>query len=507
MIDFNEELIYGFTNTLLSAGFDELAGTPECHREWWRLCCSKHKRIAIAAPRGHAKTTAITKSFVLASVLFKERKFVVIVSDTYRQACMFLAEIKNVLLTNDNLRALFEIEDFDKEREDDIVVKTKDSKFRIIAVGSEQKVRGFLWEGMRPDLIVGDDMENDELVMNPERRDKFRTWFVNALLPILSERGIVRIVGTILHMDSLLERFMPKDRDINTENMPTKSVMKKPKNGWMGVRYRAHDAASPMESTHILWPAKWSKDRLEDVRQIYLGQGNPEGYSQEYLNRPIDAKSAFFRVDDFQDFTERDHELPFLHYPTYLSIDTAFSTEQRRDWTVAGIGSTDETGLLYLRHLVRDRIDSKEVVDTILRLHDRYKFSILLIGKGSYEKSIGPFLKERMAQRGIFFHIEAIPETTDKRQRAQGIRARMRSGGCKFDKQRNWYPDLEQELLEFDRGTHDDQVDMLSLFGMYLDKMMTAPTHKEIEDEEWELENSRLAETDLFSGRSAMTGY
>ena len=81
----------------------------------------------------------------------------------------------------------------------------------------------------------------------------------------------------------------------------------------------------------------------------------------------------------------------------------------------------------------------------------------------------------------------------------------MRSGGCKFDKQRNWFPELEQELLEFDRGTHDDQVDMMSLFGMYLDKLMTAPTTKEIEDEEWELENTKMMEFDM--GRSLTTGY
>ena len=46
----------------------------------------------------------------------------------------------------------------------------------------------------------------------------------------------------------------------------------------------------------------------------------------------------------------------------------------------------------------------------------------------------------------------------------------------------SWYPDFEQELLEFDRGKHDDQVDMMSLFGMYLDKMMTAPNHRQIAD-------------------------
>lgn len=505
------ELIYGFTGSLLSSGFDEPAPTPDCHRDWWELCCSKFKRVAIAAPRGHAKSTAITKAYTLASVLFRDRSYVLVVSDTYKQAVLFLGEIKRELLMNHDLRELFGVQNLkEMDREDDIIVTMTDGHmFRITAVGSEQKVRGLLWNGKRPDLIVGDDMENDELVMNPERREKFRTWVMNALLPVLSERGIIRIVGTILHMDSMLERFMPKDRDLNTVVSfdELKRSMKHPKNGWMGVRYSAHDGVDPDVAQKFLWPIKWSKERLNDVRQIYLGQGNPEGYSQEYLNRPIDAKHAFFRVTDCQDFGEIDHQLPWDHYPTYLSIDAAVTTANRRDWTAFGIGSTDEQGLLYLRHIIRDRLDSLDTVNTVMQLHDRYKFQVLLIGKGTLEKSLGPFLKEKMAKLGKYFHIEAIAESVDKRQRAQGIRARMRAGGVKFDKKRSWYPELEQELLEFDRGTHDDQVDMMSLFGMYLDKLIDAPSAKEIDDVEWEAENSRSLEFQFGEGRNASTGY
>lgn len=501
------DLIYGFAGSLLAGGFDEPAPTPDCHREWWDLCCSKYKRVAIAAPRGHAKSTAITKAYTLAAVLFRDRKYVLIVSDTYRQAVLFLGELKSALSTNDDLRALFGVESFEMDREDDIIVKMSDGyKFRITALGSEQKVRGLKWLDQRPDLIVGDDMENDELVMNPERREKFRVWFLSALLPTMNERGIVRIVGTILHMDSLLEGFMPPDRHPLTEHSPVKNWLTKPRNGWMGVRYRAHDGAEPASATVFLWPSKWSKARLQDVYDMFAGQGNSDGYAREMLNRPIDAKSAFFRMSDFQDWGENDTTLPFDKYPTYLSVDCALTTKERRDWSVFGIGTTDEQGMLYLRHVIRDRLDSRDIVDTIIRLHDRYRFSVLLIGKGQIEKAIGPFLRESLAKRGKYIHIEAIPEVVDKRSRAQSIRARMRSGGCKFDKRRAWYPDFEQELLEFDRGTHDDQVDMMSLFGMYLDRLLDAPTQKEIDDEEWEAENQKYVDF-AMTGRSLITGY
>jgi hypothetical protein len=160
-------------------------------------CVAPHKRVAIAAPRGHAKSTAITKCYTLAATLFRTADYILIVSDTYNQACLFLGEIKRELIQNQDLVDLFELkkdEDgntvLEMDRENDIIVAFKDGhQFRITALGSEQKVRGLLWNGRRPNLIVGDDLENDEIVMNPERRDKFKQWIQNALLPCLVRKG------------------------------------------------------------------------------------------------------------------------------------------------------------------------------------------------------------------------------------------------------------------------------------------------------------------------------
>lgn len=500
-------LIKGFVGSILSNSFDEPAPIPICHEEWWSLCCSNHKFVAIAAPRRHAKSTAITKGYTLACVLFRERNFVLVVSDTYKQAVLFLGEIKRELEANDDLRSLFGIKKFLTEREDDIIVECDDEyQFRIMALGSEQKVRGLLWDGKRPDLIVGDDLENDEIVMNPDRREKFRNWIDNALIPCMNKRGVVRFVGTILHMDSMLNRLMPDDRSNNTIHEGLKSYMVKESkkglnSGWMSVRYAAdHD-----EDDLVLWPGKWSKKELTVIFQNLKEKGNPEGYYQEYRNRPIDPTNSFFKKDDFVEFDDRDYERDWGYSPTYLSCDLALTTKERRDWCAFGVGSLDDTGLLYIRHVVHERLDSKDIVDTIARLQERFKFNTLLIGKGSLEKSIGPFLKDEIRRRGKFLHLEAIPETVDKRMRAQPIRGRLRAGGVRFNKRAKWYGPFEQEMLEFDRGTHDDQVDMMSLFGMFLDHLQDAPTHKEVEEIEYDMEYNK---PNLFDyGRNSLTGY
>jgi hypothetical protein len=59
-VKLNADIIEGFVQSLLAPSFDDPTSTPAFHRELWELCCSDHNLVAIAAPRGHAKSTAIS---------------------------------------------------------------------------------------------------------------------------------------------------------------------------------------------------------------------------------------------------------------------------------------------------------------------------------------------------------------------------------------------------------------------------------------------------------------
>lgn len=120
------DTISGFSCSLLQRNFDGAVETPDCHMEWWQLCCSKDRYVAIAAPRRHAKTTAITTTYTLACLLFRERSYALIVSDTVTQAVQFLGDIKRELLNNDQLRSLFKIKEFVKDADDDFICICED---------------------------------------------------------------------------------------------------------------------------------------------------------------------------------------------------------------------------------------------------------------------------------------------------------------------------------------------------------------------------------------------
>lgn len=502
------DVLKGFVGSVLSTKFDDAVKTPDFHLEGWDLFCSKKRLVALSAPRGHAKTTGMTVSYGLATLLFRERKFMIVVSDTEAQSTLFLGMFKDQLLENPTIAELFglkrDVENkvvFIKDTETDIIVQFEDGhKFRIIAKGAEQKLRGLNWNGTRPDIILCDDMENDELVMNKDRREKMRRWFFSALLPCLSSEGIIRVVGTILHMDSLLERLMPQPYQKTSHQEPLKLWSEKSvAGGWWSIKYRAHDS----DFSNILWPEKFSKQRLQEIREGFVAQGIPDAYSQEYLNVPLDESVAYFKRNDFKYIDEEDRKLPLKYY---ITVDLAISESERADYSVFIIAGVDENKKIHVKNVIRERLDGRDIVDTIIELQRVYDPEAVGIEDMQVSKSIGPFLREEMVRRNVWPTIVQLKHGgKDKIARARSIQARMRAGAVKFEKNGDWYQTFEDELTRFPRDTHDDQVDAFAYLGMMLNMLIEAPTKEQLEDElyEEEYESSGISN----SGRSYVTGY
>lgn len=500
------EIVKGFVSTVLSQGFDGAVESPKFHEEAWDLCCSTNRFVAIAAPRGHAKSSAVTLGYGLSTLLFRERKFMLLVSDTEAQSALFLGAFKQALQDNKDVAELFDLRlndkgqvAFIKDTENDIIVEFNDGhKFRIIAKGAEQKLRGLIWNGSRPDIIMCDDMENDELVMNKDRREKMRRWFKGALLPCLSDTGIVRMVGTILHMDALLERLMPAENDRKTVTKGLKQYSTA-RTMWVAVKYKAHNE----DFTELLWPQKKDAKEFKMLYEEAVRDGTTDIYSQEYLNRPLDMANTYFKKMDFLPTTKDEKARKMLHYVT---VDLAISLDQRADYSVFLVAGVDENKIIHIKQVIRERLDGREIVDTLLTLQRLYDPVAVGIEDMQVSKSIGPFLREEMIAQNVYLNLYPMKHGgKDKYSRARSIQARMRAHGCRFDKDSDWYPTFEDELMRFPRDKHDDQVDTFAYLGMMLDKLIEAPTREEQEEEDY---HDELAKSDATgTGRSTTTGY
>ena len=478
--------VKGFTVGLLAASYDNPKPIPSFHEEMWELCCSRDPKVAIAAPREHAKSTAITHAYTLTMMLTGAKDFCLLVSDTESQASGFLVDIKSEVESNEVLRKECGVKKILKDTETNIIVLMQDGrKWRIQAKGSEQKVRGIKWMNKRPDLIVCDDLENDEIVMNPERREKFRKWFMNALIPCGSDNCLIRVVGTILHLDSMLNRLMSNKT-------------------WETLFYEAEDG----NFKNLLWPEKFSEERLRAIYEDYSEEGNPEGYSQEYRNQPVDIKKAFFNKDFFYDF-ERDKEgneiIPNLEY--FAAADFAISEKEKADFTVIIVGGMSPEGILHIVNVNRFKGDSERIIDELIATQKHWKPNLFTFETAKIDKAIGPFLEREQLRKKVYLNILKVTPTQSKTMRARSIQAMHKAGAIKYDKETEWYPAFNAELMMVadsgPRGKHDDQFDCFAYLGLTINQHYEAQSDEELEQEEYD----EVFEQYHDQGRDHHTGY
>ena len=506
-IKLTADIIEGFASSCLVKFFDEASPFADFHREWWELCCSNDKFVAVCAPRGHSKSTTISVVYTLAAMLFRERRYALIVADTETQANLFLRQIKQIINESEEIHQLFGLKlneknevDFKKDTETDIIVPFLDGKqFRIMAKGAEQKLRGLLFDGGRPDLIIIDDLMNEELVMNKDRRDKLRRWVYGSLIPCRSERGIIRFVGTPMNLDDPLERMMPRENAKDTVVEDLKVWSKRKIGMWRTVKYRAHN----QDYSKLLWPQRKTKQFFEELRSDFIERGMPEVYACEYLCNPVDDSIRYFRKGDFLPMTEEDRK---KNKTFYITADLAVSEKDRADYTAIVVGGLDSNGQLHIINTVRERLSGDEIVATLLSLQKIYNPVAVGIEDTQISKALGPYIYRTMAETGVYMNITMLkPHRQDKLQRARSIQARMRAGMVKFDKNADWWLTFEDECMNFPRARHDDMVDALAYQGILIDRMAEGLTQEEEQEEEYEEE---VRESGLHEqGRNTVTGY
>ena len=137
---------------------------------------SRRAKVAIAAPRGHAKSTIVSLVYVLWCVLYDKEKLILIASNTTEQANTLLKDIKHQLRFNPLISS-----DFPEICRAKRPKPWRDNKIQlpngamICVYGAGQSPRGIKNDKDRPGLIIADDLENEEQVESEEQREKLRS--------------------------------------------------------------------------------------------------------------------------------------------------------------------------------------------------------------------------------------------------------------------------------------------------------------------------------------------
>ena len=254
-------------------------------------------REAIIAPRGSAKSTAIT-IVVLYWAAFKLRRFVLWTSETASQVEELVASFIDELDSNMELLedfphlapALDQRNQFVKYTDRDVVLK---SKFRLSARGKRKATRGLRRGADRPDVIICDDAEGEDSVGDTQY-PKTRHWLTRVIGPAMAASGDIFWMNTLIDWTSATGALMRGEEDwTRTWNVKHLEIeWDETPNG------KKVDPTLPYEGEeelthHLLWPGMWPQERID----AYRAEFGEISYMFELRNRPLSDAAKVFSKD------------------------------------------------------------------------------------------------------------------------------------------------------------------------------------------------------------------
>ena len=218
-----------------------------------------------------------------------------------------------------------------------------------------------------------------------------------------------------------------------------------------------------------LWPEWFDKQHwaLYEPRPGDDNSPNPRTWAALYQQRPRPETGNQFEREWVNWYDIGDH-------PKYLNVYTASDysvSDGAGDFTEHGVAGLDKNGEIWMLDWWYGQNAPDITIDALLTLAKRWRCSNGFDEAGLIEKAIKPQFYMRQRQKQIYLNIEYLPTIGDKVARFQSFRG-MASSGKLWVPRCPWGERLVNQLAVFPGRSHDDAVDVCSLFGRGLEDMI-----------------------------------
>lgn len=428
------------------------------------------QRDAIAAPRGEAKSTKVSMSFVVWCVVLGLYHYPVLFMDAFEQAAEMLEAVKAELEVNPRLASDFP-EACGKTNVWRVgcIVTANDIKIESFGVG--KRVRGRRHGPYRPDLAILDDIENDENSATPAQRDKLQRFVTKAVFSLGPPDDSMDVidVGTVLHYDSVLARFL---KHAMWNSKVFRAVIQWPDRMDLWDTFeqlllsgdtpqQGEDAALEHYARHqvdmdrgavVSWPAVRPLHKL----MIKRARDGHEAFDSEQQNDPLSGEDAPFAAC-ITFWVNRLAEWRF-----YGACDPSLGGKgQGRDPSALLVGGYNRTtGTLdVVEAKIRKRTPDRIIVD-IIELQREWRCIMWAVEAVQFQEFLRTELLKRSAKAGWPVAAIGVKPHTDKMLRIESLQPFVAAGLIRLHSSQTT---LVDQLKHFPKADHDDGPDALEM--------------------------------------------
>ena len=422
------------------------------------------RHLALAAPRGEAKSTLAALLFPLWAAVTGRKHYLILIMDTLDQALPALESIKAELDSNPRLRRDFPEQCGEGRIWTQRVILTANN-VKIEVFGSSKRLRGLRHGPHRPDLIVLDDIENDENVRSPAQRDKLERWLSKSVLPLgaADGRADVFVIGTVLHYDAVLSRLLQKPL---WESHRFRALLRWPDRmdlweRWEEIlrnegeeaadRYYLDSQIAMDAGAQVSWPAQRPLVALMKLR----ARDGHATFDSELQNDPVNEGESWFGRLQF--WAQRN---PNWIY--FGACDPSLGKAGAgRDPSAVLIGGYDRaSGVLdVIEARILRRLPSL-LIEDIVNLQRLYGCLGWAIEAVQFQEFFRTELIQRSAARGIPVPARPVVPHHDKQLRIESLQPHVENGLIRVHASQGT---LIQQLRHYPHADHDDGPDALHM--------------------------------------------
>ena len=400
---------------------------------------NRNARAVFEWARGHAKSTHMGVFIPLWLKIQTDRQFhtMVLVGKSEDSADRLLADLQSELEFNELYN-----QDFGQQMKAGSWAEgeftTTDGCY-FTSLGRGQSPRGIKKDGRRPDYIVIDDIDDDEMVRNEQRVSKATEWVLSALFGTMEAgRGRFILVGNRIAKTSILSNIAARP----------------------GVYHTVVNILD--KKGRPSWSENYTPDEIREMREM-MGERN---FQKEYMNNPM-TEGAVFKSKDIR----YGKMLPLKDYRQLICYtDPSFKNSATADYKATALVGKTPDGHFHVLKVFAAQTSVSEMIawhyDIMDYVAGRVPVMYYMEANFMQDLMLDEFAKVGNA---IGHHVPILGDKRskgDKFARIESMQPLFERGLVVFNEKERESPGmkvLEEQLLLFERGSraHDDAPDAL----------------------------------------------
>lgn len=389
--------------------------------------------------RGHAKSTHLSLLIPLWLKIQTPRQIntMILVSKSKEGAIMLLADLQAELENNELYKLDFGNQIAEGSWTNGRFITSDGCMF--VALGRDQTPRGIKNRGNRPDYIVMDDTDDDEMSRNILRVNNAYEWALTALFGAMDMgRGRFVVVGNRISKNSIIAKFAENNTFYHTI---VNALDKDGKPTW-----------------HL-------KYTIEEILAIRYTMGERR-FNKEYMNNPI-TEGSIFKTKHIV-YGEM---LPLKNYRSIISYtDPSFKNSANSDYKATVLVGVTRTGYFHILRCFAAQCSISDMVAWHYQIDDCFNDKAL-IHYYMEANFIQDLVLDEFKKVGEIMgkHIPILGDhrkKPDKFARVEALQPLFERGLILINEVEKGTPGMEvliDQLLSFERGSrsHDDAPDAL----------------------------------------------